>query len=257
MEYYIEHLSRIDEFCLEFKKLMLKRHLVFKFNSRLVPSYLRKQVISSPFYQHYLNPLKGLVQIVDAFGIPYLALNKEYLQSYVSSLENEDVIGKRSGFEESINPIIKFFSSDTMKTIKDKISLLKPEEIIRLDEAIHCFFQNCNYASVVMSVSAVESRLLLLMNSLCPNSKTRYGKLIKESSLGQLVGEYLDNEEKYNNIVPPRHRTLLQHCNNIRIFSAHPKKEIIDKSDATSILYMAFRFLLDENVSILNVNLPK
>lgn len=241
MKPYIECLCNIDTFCLAFKKNIVEGIRIKKF-----PSELRGWVMSSSFYQPSLDTLKGLFEIIDVFEIPYLDFHKKFLQNQVSLLENDEIIEKRDGFEKGIDPLIGFFSKETMQIIRDRLSVLKQEEIGRLDEAIHCFIQDCNYASVVMFVSAIESRLLLLMSSVCSENKSR----LEEMPLGALIEEYLRNKEKYKNIVPYRHETLLKHCNNMRIFSVHPKKEIIDKSVAISILHMTFQFLLDKKISL-------
>ncbi len=48
---------------------------------------------------------------------------------------------------------------------KEKISLLEEDEYTRLNEALNCYIESCNYSTVVMSVSAVENRLFSLMVS--------------------------------------------------------------------------------------------
>ena len=127
--------------------------------------------------------------------------------------------------------------------IREAISNLNPEEIDRLNEAIHCFLEGCFYSSVAMSVSAIEFRLFSLMVSMCPDSK------LEELTLGQLIREYLDNKQKYGSVIPKKHEPLLEHCNTYRIFSVHPKKEEINKPIASSILNMTFLFLLDKKLA--------
>ena len=93
-----------------------------------------------------------------------------------------------------------------------------------------------------MSVSAIEFRLFSLMMAICPDPK------LEELTLGQLIREYLDNKQKYGNVIPKKHEHLLDHCNIYRIFSVHPKKEEINKPIASSILSMTFLFLLDKKL---------
>lgn len=243
MEHYIEILSQIDTFCSDFKKDVTSK---LEIDSRKF-LWMRWGVINFPLYQRYLRTIKGLIQVIEVFGIKHLEMNKNLLLTYVNNLEDVFIIQQRHGFEEEIDRIIEFFSNkDTMKMIRDRLSVLKQEEIERLNEAIHCFLQDCNYSSVIMSVSSIESRLLSLMSSINPDFKSR----LEEMTLGALINEYLNNKGKYNNVIPKKHDALLNYCNIYRIFSVHPKKEIINKSVATSILYMAFQFLLDEKLSV-------
>lgn len=72
---------------------------------------------------------------------------------------------------------------------------------------------------------------------------------LKELTLGQLIREYLENKEKYGNIIPKKHEPLLEHCNIYRVFSVHPKREEISKPIASSILNMTFLFLLDKKLA--------
>jgi hypothetical protein len=243
MEYYLEVLSQIDSTCSDFKKKFVNE---LKIDRLGFPSELRGYFINSPAYQYYLRPLKGVIQIIDAFEIPHLDANTEYLQRIISNLENYVIIERKHGFEKEVNSLIDFFKKEVMQIIKDRLSVLKPEENKRLDEAIHCFLQNCYYSSIVMFVSAIESRLFLLMSSAYPDNK----KKLETMPFGALIKEYMENKQKYKNIVPRRHETLLNHCNNMRILSAHPKSETMDKSVTKSILHMSFQFLLDKKSSI-------
>jgi hypothetical protein len=102
--------------------------------------------------------------------------------------------------------------------------------------------EGCNYSTVAMAVSAIEFRLLNLMQSAKPNPQ------LENYTLGQLIDEYLQNEAEYNNVIPKRHEHLLNLCNTYRIFSVHPKKEKITRAIATSIVNLTFAFLLDKEL---------
>ena len=93
-----------------------------------------------------------------------------------------------------------------------------------------------------MSVSAIESRLFSLM--MMKHHSDRLEKL----TLGELIREYLENKERYENIISDKHLPLLQYCNTYRVFSVHPKKEKISRSNATSILCMTCNFLFDKDL---------
>jgi hypothetical protein len=67
-------------------------------------------------------------------------------------------------------------------------------------------------------------------------------------TLGQLIKEYTDHKEKYDNVIPKKHEALLDYCNTYRVFSVHPKKEKITRAIATSILCMTCNFLFDKKL---------
>ncbi len=70
-------------------------------------------------------------------------------------------------------------------------------------------------------------------------------KQLDEMTLGDSISEYLDDKEKYGNVIPKRHEPLLELCNTYRIFSVHPKKEIIARLVTITALSSTLDFLLD------------
>lgn len=198
----------------------------------------------TPKYQSALRPIKGVTRVLDVFGIKILDRNKTALSKIVDQLESSERVRDREYLEELTNEMIRLFSDSTLKTqIRERLSILKSEEIDRLDEATHCFLEDCNYSTVVMSVSAIEFRLLALMKSVHPDHS------LEKMTLGQLIREYLSGKDKYEGAIPKKYEPLLGHCNTFRILSVHPKKEKISKSVATSIFYMTFQFLLDKELT--------
>ena len=120
--------------------------------------------------------------------------------------------------------------------------LLDKDEKDRLNEGLNCYIQELNYSAIVMSVSAVEARLYSLMKTKQPNRK------FERIPLGALITEYVEHKEDYENVIPKKHEPLLKYCNDYRIFSVHPKKEKITRSNATAILCMTCSFLFDRNI---------
>jgi hypothetical protein len=159
----------------------------------------------------------------------------------VMILNSPESIIQRKDFELNVNLIRNVFK-DAEGEIKKKLHLLDRKEIDRLEEAINCYLNGCDYSTVAISVSAIEFRLLNLMQSAKPNSK------LEKLSLGALISEYLQNKKEYKNIIPKKHEPLLNLCNTYRIFSVHPKKEKITRGIATSIINMTFAFLLDKKM---------
>jgi len=56
-----------------------------------------------------------------------------------------------------------------VEAVKEKLQMLENEETNRLEEALNCYVTGCCYAAIAMSVSAIEFRLLNLMQSVKPN----------------------------------------------------------------------------------------
>ena len=149
--------------------------------------------------------------------------------------------GGLDNFEEIISNIKDVFQ-DARGELEDKLGLLEPEEKKRLNEAMNCYMQKLNYSSIVMSVSAIESRLFSLMMLKEPSAK------LETLSLGGLITEYLLNKQRYGNVISSKHLPLLQYCNTYRILSVHPKKESIQRANATTILCMSCSFLFDKEL---------
>ena len=163
------------------------------------------------------------------------------MENWITLLDNAPNSYKWKDFESlfaNIEKVFQFAKSE----LEEKISLLEEEEKDRLNEAFNCYIQELNYSSIVMSVSAIENRLFSLMISKYPDKK------LEELTLGQLIWEYTHNKERYGNIIPEKHEPLLYYCNNYRVFSVHPKKEKINRSNATIILGMSCSFLFDKNM---------
>ncbi len=146
-----------------------------------------------------------------------------------------------------------------LKRVKDSVLFLEPDissklarftciECTRLDEAVECFTNYCFYASVVMSVSAVEARITEIVRRHDPHL---YEEQFSKATLGQLVqlfDENLYKDPKYSGVkklMPDRHKPLLVLLNQYRIFSAHPKAEQITVQIADAALKLCFTFMVD------------
>lgn len=237
MKKYINIFLEFNEYLSKFKKSI---------NENV---FIDKKIITDicflPLYCGYFIAISRIYETIELFGIEFLDRNKEALSQRIRCLGNSSSVSTKSSFEYYVDDLITlFFTDDIMEQITTKLSILSSEEIVRLNEAIHCYVEGCNYASVAMSVSAVESRLLSLLSSI--NSDLDADRL----TLGQLISEYTNNKEQYREVIPRKHEPLLDLCNTYRIFSVHPKKEIISKSVADSILHLSFEFLLDKEMTV-------
>jgi hypothetical protein len=92
-----------------------------------------------------------------------------------------------------------------------------------------------------MAASAIEFRLLDFMKQLTPQAAAE----LDELPLGALIKWCLNKEKPYANKLPERHRPLLELCNEFRIFSVHPKTQMISHNEAISVINLAFAFILD------------
>ncbi len=237
MEDYFENLTNMRKLCTKLRntgiefynkrgdgKMVQEGHALFCF---------------TPRYKRAFDPIAKTISISNLVNIKTLEQNHEKLTVLSHTLSSPDSMIYRSNFEERINMIVKIFDEarEELITIYNK---LEEEEKMRLNEAIHCLHEGCHYASIALSVSATEFRLLKIMKS--ANPKTNLDKL----TLGQLIDEYLKNKITYKNIIPKEHEPLLELSNTYRIFSVHPKRKKITKRVANSILNLAIEFLLSK-----------
>lgn len=239
-EDYLKNMLKVPKLCEELRELVWTKF--YKKDGSLKRFGRDGCFCWYPIYRQIFRPIKSSVQICDLFGVSNLERRKPTLTQQIGFLEDYTHTGRKNWFDNSLEILEKAFNENTGE-LKRKISLLYSEEKDRLDEAIHCFLEGCYYSTIAMSVSAIESRLFSLM--LGANPKAELGKL----TLGQLITEYLENKEKYDNVIPKKHEPLLRHCNVYRVFSVHPKKEEIGKPVASSIFNLTFLFLLDEKLA--------
>ena len=241
MKWYLWHLKSMEEFCEEFKRITIKTEFTDPETNSILTEPILRTYCWTPKYQERWQILNDIVAMSDMLGIELLEERKKIMMQRVTSLNSPESIQRRSTFELYVD-YIKGVFKQVRNEIKSRLRLLDKEERARLNEALNCYTQGCNYSTVAMSVSAIEFRLLSLMMS-----KVRDPRL-ENLTLGQLIKEYLDNKQKYGVVIPKKHEPLLEHCNVYRIFSVHPKREKITRPISTSIINMTFAFLLDENM---------
>lgn len=238
--YLLYRIQSIVSFCDDFKNDTIQ--FAFKASDGTITENPFDQYYCwTPRYQQYWVNLHDAVSVCGMLGIKYLDDDQSGMMDCVNWLNNSQTVNSRHFFERHLNYIRENFEC-VEDQIKEKLNLLNREESDRLNEALRCYLENCYNATVAMSVSAVELRLLGLMTSVSPTAE------LAELTLGQLIGEYLSNKKKYGSVIPKKHEPLLDLCNQYRIFSVHPKSERITKSIATSIMNMAFAFLLDKEL---------
>lgn len=146
-----------------------------------------------------------------------------------------------------LRELINFLEKD----ISNKLSLISCKECTRLDEALVCFQNYCFYASIVMGVSAVESRIHELIRKA---DKKIYSSRLEKFTLGQIIQIFDENQytakefTSIKKLMPSKHKPLIALLNQYRVFSAHPKEEKITAQIAESVLHLAFNFMMDVSV---------
>jgi hypothetical protein len=227
---YFDLLCNASSFIQKFKTDIV--HLSFGKSEKIDEEYY-----FTPRYLSYWQPLQNIASVFDVLEIENLQKNKIYIIGCLSGLRNT---AYKANFERCVDNLKECFGEAEYEA-NEKISLLEKDEYIRLNEALNCYIEECNYSTVVMSVSAVERRLYSLMVSKNPIEEAKLEKF----PLGALIKEYADNKERYGSVVLSKHLPLLDYCNVYRVFSAHPKKEKITRATATAIMGMTFSFLFD------------
>jgi len=199
----------------------------------------------TPVYVQYSYPIKIVIELFDLLKIENL--KKDVLDTFVKNLNNPIYVSERARFKHTIDALSDVFEK-TKEDIENAVRKLSTFEQERLEESVHNLIETCYFSAIAMAVSAIESRLLMLMKSILPASAEHLDTL----TLGQLIREYIKDASIYKNFIPEKHKPLLDLCNTYRIFSVHPKNERISKNIARAILNLAFEFLLDEKLELSN-----
>jgi len=201
-------------------------------------------------------------------GNPYVVSLLEWLEKYIICCKFLDVdrysvdhmmeiLNKLRSPEtivycEDFQSLIKGFESFTQfvePSIKNKLERVTCQECERLDEALVCFQNYCFYASIIMAVSAVETRIHEMIRR---TSRRLYSTQFKNRTLGQLIQVFDDNQytdkkfQRIKRLMPDKHKPLIALLNQYRVFSVHPKGENITAQISESILHLSFAFMMDE-----------
>lgn len=180
----------------------------------------------------------------------FLDSNKYYvdeMDEILNELKNPQLVKTYDRFEVLLSYAREFIST-LEPGIRKKLSGLTCEECERLDEALVTYSNYCFYSSIIMAVSAVEFRLHYMVKN---TDKKLYSEQFEKATLGQLIqvfdkNGYTDNKyDKIKQLMPDRHRPLVQLLNQYRILSAHPKEVKVTPQIAESILNLSFAFLID------------
>jgi len=235
---YISNLEHADKLCESFRTRIM--YIFFKGDSAttsIISNYCETKT-----YQMYFRPVKRCVELCRVLKPKSIAANEDYLYERIPDFEDSTKVINKRDFDIKFN-FLKATLAMVSQEMLSFFSSFDADERERINEAIHAYFENCTYSCIAMSVSAVESRLLKLMSLTRPDTIPK----LEDMTLGQLITEYIQNKEAYKNVVPKKHKALLELCNTYRIFSVHPMKEDISAGIASSILNLSLAFLADKN----------
>lgn len=234
---YISCLKEIEAVCTAFQRSI--ENIFFKHGKakHSITPYFQQ----TPDYLEKFNSIRSSAELCRILKLPFGDFEHSFWNS-ITTLENPYMIIDLEQFRLSVQGAILGFAR-VQEQISGFCKAFDEEEKQRINEAIHNFFEGCNYSCVAMSVSAAEARLLKLMCIVAPDS----ANTLCEMTLGELMREYVTNKAKYKNVVPQKHEHLLRLCNTYRIFSVHPKKESISGLLTNSILSLVLEFLTDKD----------
>ncbi len=237
---YFTALNNIDEIVNDFQNSI---EYVF-FNEGKDKKCNITNITRDMVYREYYRETSACVELLRFLNYQIKSSKHDFFaaaSSLDSNLENNEI----DTFKLNVRSLQLGFKR-MRGNISTTCEALDIEEKERLNEAIHCYLENCYFSSIAMSVSAVESRLLKLMINVSPESKVE----IEKNTLGQLIYEYSNNKAKYKNVVPEKHKALLDLCNTYRVFSVHPKKQKVTPQIATSVLSLSIEFLTDKDTRV-------
>lgn len=174
---------------------------------------------------HLRRLLRGMADCAKFLDVDRRLLDQ--FEDVVQELGSPERLGDFDTFLSLVKGIGRMLKG-LNKEAEIKLARMSREECSRIDEAIVCLRHYCYYASTVMSVSAVESRLHALIRK---TDKNLYEKRFGKATIGQILGEITvakktDPETgKLVGLIPAKHQPLLDLLNVYRVYSAHPKGE--------------------------------
>ena len=215
----------------------------------------KKGSVNAECYQ--ANPsVQALLSYIDKY-----ALLSRYLDAHPFSVSEIQLIAQDLRVPERMKLSADFRT--LLKRLGVVVAFVEPDisqklerftclECQRLDEAVICFQNYCFYSCVVMAVSAVEARVGEFIRR---KRKSLFDKHFQTATFGQLIQVFDDrhyNDTKFESLkrlMPDKHKPLVQLLNHCRVFSAHPKSEVVTSQAAEAILKLAFTFMIDPETS--------
>jgi hypothetical protein len=240
---YISNLSQVPELCDHFEQTVRKN----LFDDGRRNQSKMANFSWTPLYQEWLKPIKSALKAYQLLRLDYLGDQEHTALEAAFRLEEPSWVFTLTDFSRSVY-LIRVPFLMTKEMFRSFSACFDEQERARINEAIHTLGEDCYFSSVVMSVSAVEARLLALMCHASPEAKPRLERL----TLGRLTFHYSAKKGQFKSVVPEKHEPLLSLCNTYRVFSAHPKKQNVTRAVASSILKLGVDFLIDPDTMLVS-----
>lgn len=197
----------------------------------------------------FLSRLDFYINLYEFLDIRYS--DQDHLKHYLFRITDSDLNRTKEKFKENFERLKKFLIR-TDKEISRKLANIGDIECYRLNEAMKCLYK-CNLAAVLMAVSAVEHRLHRLLER---TNRRIYKAEFEKKTLGGIIAIFKKDAymatryKRFRNILPEKHKPLMEILNIYRIFSAHPNEERISNQTAKAILAFSFLLLVDTDLKI-------
>lgn len=232
---YIANFGKALELCEEFERRVTS---VF-FRDGTVDN-TNRDLADDVFYYELILPLKACFNLYCIFCPHHLGEYEPFAIEQMQRLAKPEIPVKLQGIVNNLKTLKTAFGS-ARKEMEEISTSFDTEEKLRMNEAIHNYFEGCTNSCIAMAASTVESRLLKLMSRANPEVVSE----LENKTFGLLISEYTQHKKVYKSIVPKRHESLLELCNEYRIFSVHPKRKVIRKTILNSIFNLSLEFLTD------------
>ena len=209
------------------------------------------------FAHIYSNSLSGLTDVLNNYIEVYELCDisrsqVQRLRQVFYEILLPEGNGNRDSFREHLLHVLSVLNT-TDRQLVLRLRHLNALEAFRLDEARKCLQAGSALGAIVMAVSAVEHRLHRLLEKHDPRT---YKMRFRDATLGAIVSVFRVNSsyqgsafDRLRKRLPDKHRPLMELLNVYRIFSAHPKDEIVTHQTARIILALSFVFLMDESLA--------
>lgn len=224
---------------------------VLKYRKQWCP-FQHDNGVDNDCYNSY-EPVSLLLDWIDKYitCCKYLDINRYVLDdmtNILAKLRTPETMSSFDDFQKLIDELNRKVAFNE-EGIQEKLARFTCHECERLDEALVCFENYCFYGSIVMSVSAIESRIIEMIKR---TDDVLYLEYFEKATLGQLIQVFEEDkykDEKFQKIkalMPSKHKPLITLLNQYRVFSAHPKNQKITAQIAESVLHLSFNFMVDK-----------
>ncbi len=228
--------------------------------AKIAESFLKRypKEVDEHFFQHTYSTkishlgghLKFYVELLSYLDVPTNQIHR--LEQQFWGIVNPEANRVKKQFQKHLGYLLPHLKR-LDKEVLERIKPIALTEAVRLEESMRALNAHCYLSSVVMSVSAVEYRLHKLLER---TNKKLYRASFKEATLGGIIKifrpeEYKDKKyKKIKEILPDKHKPLMEMLNIYRIFSAHPKEEEVSGQLAKTILSLSFLLLIDKDLEV-------